>query len=117
MGSKAIMFLCFVFLTGNICCMIIAGEYWDEGDMSLLQSLTGYTNVELSGAGVLAIPKLGLGFFSHGLPTLLFWNYPFLDGGFELFKIFVLYPISIGIIYAMGLLIFNVAQGIFGRLR
>lgn len=115
MGTKTVSFLFFIFLTGNIICMIIAGEYFDAGDMSLMQSLTGYTNVELSGAGVLAIPKVAIGFFAHGLPMLLFWNYPFLDGGFELFKYFVLYPVTVGVIYGIGLLIFNVAQGIFGR--
>jgi hypothetical protein len=117
MSSKLIMFVFFVFLTGNIVCMIAAGEYFDAGDMNLMQSLTGYSNLQLSGAGILTIPKLGVGFFMHGLPMMLFWNYPFLDGGWELFKYFVLFPFTIGVIAVMGMLVFNVAQGIFGRIR
>ncbi len=117
MSSKLIMFVYFVFFTGNFICMIIAGEYITSGDMNLMNALTGYSNIQLAGPGILTIPKLGAGFFIHGLPTMIFWNYSFLTGGWELFKFFVLYPITIGVLTPFCMLIFNMAQGIFGRIR
>lgn len=115
-GSKLIMFSYFTFLVGNILCMIIEGSYFSAEDVDMMNALTGYSVLEVSGAGVLAIPKLAGGFFTHGLPQMLLWQYSFLSGGWEIFRWF-LFVISVGIIYPIGLLAMNIAQGIFGAIR
>jgi hypothetical protein len=76
-GSKLIMTCYFIFMVGNILCMIIEGSYFTADDVDLIIALTGFSVLEVAGAGVLAIPKLAGGFFTHGLPPMLMWDYSF----------------------------------------
>lgn len=116
-GAKLIMTCYFVFMVGNVLCMIIEGSYFSADDVDLMNALSGYSVLEVSGAGVLAVPKMAVGFFTHGLPTMLLWQYSFLEGGWEIFKWICLFPLTIGVIYPIGLLAMNIAQGIFGAIR
>lgn len=114
--SKLIMTAYFIFIIGNITCMIIEGGWFGDDDMDVLKALTGYSVMEVSGAGLIAIPKLAVGFFTHGLPTMILWNYSFLEGGWSLFTIF-LYCVTIGVLYPICMMIMNVASGILGSVR
>jgi len=64
---------------------------------------------------VLAIPKMAWGFFTHGIPKLILWDYSFLEGEWAIVKWVILYPISAGVVYGMALVFIAALQGIFGR--
>jgi hypothetical protein len=118
MSSKIIMFIVFIFVVGTVVSIIIEGTFIGGGEeIDIMEALTGYSNVDIAAAGGFSIPKLGWGFFTVGLPKVIMWDYSFLDGGWGIFKWFLLYPISAGVVYAIGLLIFNVAQGIMGTIK
>jgi hypothetical protein len=118
MSAKMIMFIVFIFVSGTMLSLIIEGTYLGSGDeWDVMQSLTGYSSVNVAGAGGIAIPKVGVGFIMTGIPKILTWDYSFLTGGWAIIKWFILYPISAGIVYAMGLLIYNIATGILGAIR
>ncbi len=114
MSSKFIMFVVFLWLSGNILCMIIEGSYFNEGDMDILEALTGYSAVQISGTGAIAIPKLAVGFFTVGLPRMLLWDYNFLQGGWELFRVF-LYIISVGVLAPVAMAALSFVGSLFSR--
>jgi len=117
MSAKIVMFIVFIFSVGTMLSLIIEGSYLGGEEWDMMASLTGYSTAEVAGGGGIAIPKLGYGFITYGIPKLLSWDYAFLSGSFGLVKWFILYPISAGVVYALGLLIFNIAQGILGSIR
>jgi hypothetical protein len=118
MSAKMIIFVVFLFTVGTLVSLIIEGTYMGSGEeWDVMQSLTGYSSINVAGGGGLSMPKMCYGFVMHGIPKILFWDYSFLTGGFALVKWILLYPISAGIVYAMGLLIFNIATGILGAIR
>ena len=118
MSSKIIMFVVFLFAVGTMVSLIIEGAVIGDGEeWDLMQALTGYSSVEIAGAGGINVPKLGAAFILNGLPKVLFWDYSFFSGAWALIKWFILYPISAGVVYAVGLLVFNIATGILGTVR
>lgn len=118
MSSKIIIFIVFLFVVGTTVSLIIEGTFIGSGEeMNIMQALTGYNTLEVAGGGGISIPKLGMGFFLVGLPKVIMWDYSFLSGGWGIIKWFLLYPISAGVVYAVGLMIFNVASGILGAIR
>jgi hypothetical protein len=117
-SSKTIIFIVFLFAMGTMLSLIIEGTYLGSGEeWDIMQSLTGYSAINVAGGGGISIPKMAIGFLFNGIPKLLFWDYSFLTGGYALIKWFILYPISAGIVYAMGLLVYNIASGILGTIR
>lgn len=118
MSSKIIIFIVFLFVIGTVVSLIIEGSFIGSGEeMDIMQALTGYNTLDVAGGGGISIPKLGLGFFTTGLPKVIMWDYSFLDGSWGIIKWLLLYPISAGVVYAIGLMIFNVASGILGAIR
>ena len=111
------MFIVFTFVSGTIISLIIEGSYWGTGDeWDVMQSITGYSTMQISGAGGITIPQWTWGFLSNGLPKMLLWNYSFLDGSWAVIKPF-LFAISAGIVFGVGMLIMNIAQGVLGLIR
>lgn len=117
MSAKLIMFVVFIFAVGTMISIIIEGSFLGGDEWDTMQVLTGYNSAQIAGAGGIAVPKLGWGFIMTGIPKLLTWDYSFLSGGYSMVKWLLLYPISAGIVYALGLLIFNIAQGVLGVIR
>lgn len=113
--TKQIMFIGFVFFIGTLCCLIIEGTYFGEAEMGVLNALTGYNVIEVSGAGIWAIPKLGWGFMIHGLPKLIMWDYSFFQGGYAIIRILLMATLSLGVVWGVTMAFIGVAQGILSR--
>ena len=112
------MFCYFVFIVGTLLSLAVCGSWLGTEEVDTVKYLTGYTSLELSAAGAWSIPKQFAGFFTHGLPSMLTWNYPFLDSGFgAIFKWVFLYPISIGVVWGLVEVFTPVIQGIFTGIR
>lgn len=118
MKAQIIMFCYFAFMVGTILNLAIEGSWIGGQEVSMINQLTGYTNVEIQSAGVWAIPKQVAGFFSHGIPKLIAWDYSYLDSGFPaLFKWTVLYAISAGVVFGVVQLFVPVIQGLVTSIR
>lgn len=117
MTPKLIMFCVFIFMIGTILSLTIEGAWMGEEEVTVMNELTGFTTLEVSGAGIWAIPKQIIGFFTHGVPKLIMWDYSFLDGTAAIFKWVVLFPISAGVIWGLALLFIPAIQGIFSLIR
>lgn len=110
MSWKGIIFIVFVFFIGQAMCLLVDGTWIGTEEVSLMNSLTGYTTVEISESGILMLPKVAYGFFTEGLPKLIMWDYSFLQGEAEAFKWFILYPISAGVVYAMAMMVISLLR-------
>ena len=116
--NRLLMFCYFVFIVGQILSLALCGSWLGDSEVSIVQQLTGYSVIELESAGGWAIPKQLAGFFVTGIPSMLSWNYPFLNDGFgAIFKWVFLYPISIGVVWGMVEVFAPVIQSIFTGIR
>ena len=116
MGPKLTMFIVFVFLAGTMLCLMMEGAFFGQEEVDLVNELTGYNILQLSGTGLWSIPKMGVGFLTNGLPKIVLWDYSFLEGGWgSLFKWIVLFPVSIGVIWGIAQMFLTTVQGIFSR--
>lgn len=118
MGPKYISFCYFAFVCGHILSMTLEAAWFTSGDVDWLNSLVGYNVVELSAAGVWAIPKALTGFFLTGVPRMITWDYSFFYGNWELFRIILMGAISVGAVWGLTVtfasFMFGVAQKILG---
>jgi hypothetical protein len=108
------MGLAFVFIVGTLMCLFIEGSYIGAEEVELMNQLTGYNTLQLTGTSLWEIPKLAVGFFTHGLPKMIMWDYSFFDGGWGIVKWIFCYPISCGVVYGIGVLFKDVLTGILG---
>lgn len=115
MSPKILMFVTFVFFIGTLCCLFIEGGYIGAGEVELINSLTGYNTIQVSGAGVWTIPKLAWGFMIHGLPKLLLWDYNFFQGGYFVIRVFLILTLSVGLVWGVIQTFIPVMQGILSR--
>lgn len=115
MNPKILMFVSFVFLVGTLCCLIIEGSWLGTGELDVMNSLTGYNVLQVSGAGIWAIPKLAWGFMTTGLPKLIFWDYNFFQGGYFIFRVLLIMTLSVGLVWGVIQTFLPVAQGILAR--
>lgn len=115
MGPKLIMFLVFVFTAGTVVSLILEGGYLGNDQVSVMNELVGYNTVQVSGIGLFSIPKIAIGFLTHGLPKTITWDYSFLQGDWQLFKWIMLYPISAGVVWGLVSMFIQTVQGVFSR--
>jgi hypothetical protein len=115
MNPKLIMFVTFVFFIGTLSCLIIEGIYFGTGELDVVNSLTGYNIVQVSGAGIWSIPKLAWGFVTNGLPKLLFWDFNFFQGGYFIVRLLLIMTLSVGIVWGVIQTFLGIAQGILSR--
>lgn len=109
------MFISFVFLIGTLACLILEGTYFGQREFDILNSLTGYTIVQVSGAGLWSIPKLGVGFMLHGLPKLILWDFSFFTGGWFLFRVVLIATLSVGVVWGVITMFISFGQGILSQ--
>jgi len=115
MNPKQLMFVTYGFFIGAFCCLIIEGFYFNNWLLGIVNSLTGFNIIQISGAGIWTIPKLAWGFVTHGLPMLLFWDFSFFQGGWIFFRILLIMTLSVGLIWGVIQTFLPVAQGILSR--
>ncbi len=115
MGPKLLMFLVFVFTAGTLVSLTLEGGFFGSNEVSVMNELIGYNSISISGMGFFAIPKMAIGFLTHGLPKTITWDYSFLQGDWVLFKWIMLYPISAGIVWGLTSMFIQTVQGVFSR--
>jgi len=117
MSPKLVMFMVFTFVAGSVFCLMMEGAYIGEEEVTIMNELTGYSVIQLSGAGAWAVPKMAMGFLLHGLPKLLMWDYAFFAGEWGIVKWFLCYPISAGVVFGLIMVFISAVQGIFATAR
>lgn len=108
MGPKIIMFCYFCFIIGNIIGLMLEGDWLGASDKTLIETLIGFKVTSFSGWEV---PKMIAGYFTTGFPKMLLWDYSFLYGTFGIFRITILFAISIGVVWGFAVVF---ASFVFG---
>lgn len=88
--------------------MFLEGAWFGIREMDILNQLTGYS---ITQAGDLSVIQLGAGFFTTGLPKMLLWDYPFLQGNLLIVR-FLLICLSIGVLWGVFTVLIGAAQSL-----
>jgi len=115
LSTKQLMFVSFVWLIGTLCCLILEGIYFGTRELDIVNALTGFNILQVSGAGSWFIPKLAWGFMIHGLPKLIFWDYSYFQGGYFIIRLFFIMTLSVGVVYGITMVFVPVVQGIISQ--
>ena len=113
MSVRWIAGLSFVWVLGTIVSLIIEGAWLGAEELNLMNSLTGYSVVEMG--GITGIPKMAIGFFTHGLPKLISWDYAFFTGDLFILRIIMAVTFSGAVIWGLIQVFTPVMQGILSR--
>ena len=107
MGLMAFYILC------QIVCCIGEGIYTGNGVVDEINAMTGYRNMESQ--GILALPMMGMTFFSN-LPKILAFDYSFLEGGvgFQLIRAMGM-VMSVGVVFGLLQVFLPAFQGLASR--
>lgn len=116
MSSKMMMGIFFIFICGQILCLICEGAWLGDSDMQVINELIGFDITTLDGANPLEMVSAGWGFFTHGIPNMLSWDYSFFYGTFALVKIILLFPLSVGVVWGLISLFAPLVSGLAERL-
>jgi len=114
MNIRVMWGVCSLWIMATVICSIGEGIYSGEATLDTINSLTGFHYLEAQ--GVLGIPMAGGTLFSN-LPTLLGFDYSFLEGGagWQLLR-FLLMSISVGVIYGIVVTFASMFMGVANRL-
>ena len=112
MSPKLIMFCYFSFILGHILCLMLEGEWLGGSEESIVESLIGFKITSFSGW---EIPKAAVGFFTVGIPNLIMWNYSFLEGPLAIFRISLLFAISVGVVWGFIVTFASFIYGLAGK--
>lgn len=111
---KAIIFLFFIFFTGQILCMAMEGSWFTGYELTIAGNATAF-DVPTYG-GLWGTLRTGVGLFTVAIPRALSWNYSFLSGsGYDLVKWILLYPLSAGFVYGIACVFITTITSLWAR--
>lgn len=84
MRPQYIMGLAFIWVMCTAISMWFGGTWFGDEDASMMNWLTGYSSWEA--AGMFALITVPIGFFIHGLPALILFDYPFFYGELSIIR-------------------------------
>jgi len=88
-----------------VCTFMEGGNLFGQSDIDVVNSLVGYSVVDIEGVGIASIAT---GFFIHGLPKLILWDYSFFTGGWVIIRIILICTLSLGLIWGVVSMLFTV---------
>lgn len=113
MRVQHLMFLAFIWVMLTLVGLMFSGSWIGSTEVTLCQYLTGYNS--FFGGGVLGFISTGIGFFTHGLPKLILFDYPFLQGGMSIIRFILIAVFATGTVYAVAQDSRVSTTSIFGR--
>lgn len=99
MTPNKISMLAFMWFWCTLICLFIEGAWFGSRELAIANYLTGYNTVDLG--GLWGIPRVVIGFFTHGFPALISWDYVFLQGGFAIVRLGLSLTLSAGAVWGL----------------
>lgn len=106
----------FLFIMGAFLSLIYEATYFGGDVSDITRILLGYDIASMQGPGILAVPKMTVGFFTHGLPKVLLWDYAYLQGDWVVLRIILIVTLSVPTVVELGLAVLITAQGILSNI-
>ena len=83
---------------------------------NILNSLLGYNVATAAATYGTAAAVVGIAWNLIGsIPKMIAWNYSYLEGGLSIIKYVVLWPISAGFVFSLGMVFITAITGLFRR--
>lgn len=106
-SPKLMMFFAFILIMGTIVGIGSEGVYTSGDEVEdLSESLTGFSVNELSGLGGVVVGASG--FFAHGLPKMLLWDYPMFESDIaslhwflQIIRVICIIVVSAGLVFGL----------------
>lgn len=112
-SPKLMMFFGFLFITMSLVCMFMeGGDLFGHGEIDVVNELVGYSVYDIEDVGIMSV---SIGFFTHGLPKLILWDYSFFTGGWVILRIILICILSLGLIWGVASMIFTLASSLVSR--
>jgi hypothetical protein len=114
MRPQLLMYAFGIFVVGTLLSLICSGVWFGDSEMGIINALA---NLNTKTVADMPIPT-GIPALISAIRTVLSWNYPYLDHpwGF-VFKLFLLYPVSIGVVIGLFELLAAIISGILSAIR
>lgn len=114
MRPQLMMFVFGVFAVGTILSLIVSGSWFDAKEVGFINSLA---NLETQTVSTMPVPT-GIPSVIAAIERLIKWDYPYLNNpwGF-IFKLFILYPVSFGVTFAIFQFLAEIISGILTTIR
>jgi hypothetical protein len=93
------MGLGFLWIWATIISLLFSGMWFGTREGSMLSWFLGYNPHTL--AAIVNIVLVPIAFFVHGIPTLLFFDYPFFSGALSILQWTLRVTFGMGTIYAL----------------
>ena len=110
-SPKAISFAVGVLLIGTLLSFVMGGVWFDTATKTVFDSLRVIKSYEILGFNV---PWVNIDFFTVGIPKLFSFDFVFFGGQASFFK-YVMYVISIGMIWGMVAVVIGIIANLRSR--
>lgn len=107
-------FLAFMFVGMTLLNRILEGAFIVAADVTLLNQLTVFRDLELF--GLFSVPVPNLSFLTVGIPRLVKWDYSFFGGNAGIIQYF-LYSITAALSFILFILVLGLLYQYFNRIR
>ncbi len=108
MRPQWLVWLGVTYMIGQVMCFILEGSWFGAPEQSFMNAMTGfsvheYTDSLIGNIGTFIVNLVGgtVGLLTYGIPRLLWWDFSFLDGGFNMVKWLLLFPINLGTVFGI----------------
>ncbi len=107
------MFLGLVFAAGTMISLTFGGAWFDNTDVSLLNTISVFKQANILGIWSITVPNIS--FFIVGAKALMMFDFAFFQGELALLQWFFFFIIGVGTMWGLYTVIIGVVQGVFVR--
>lgn len=105
-----------IFMIGTMLACISSGRWIANGEMDIIKALASFNVMSVQAGGVWNAPKT-LGTYWDAILTALSWNYPYLSATWLFPLKFMLWLVSIGVLWGIIQVFAVIIQGLVSIVR
>ncbi len=113
MSPKYIMGLGFLFMSGTLISLTYGGLWLGDTEIDTLNSIAAFRSANVLGLWSIQVPNLD--FLTTGIRALISMDFAFFGGPMELFRWFLLFTISAGILFGIFTVMIVTASNLWRR--
>ena len=99
LSPKIVMFLGFcLIMMSLVCAFLEGGNVIGQTDVDMVNEWTGYNVIQDGNVNLIVLAG---GFFIHGLPKMILWEYSFFNGGLVIIRIILILVFSGGVLWGV----------------
>jgi len=99
LSPKIVMFLGFcLIMMSLVCAFLEGGNVIEQTDVDMVNEWTGYNVIQDGNVNFIVLAG---GFFIHGLPKMILWEYSFFNGGLVIIRIILILVFSGGVLWGV----------------